>query len=826
MQFLKDYLTPLLKWWWLIILAPLIAAGSAYLFARQLPPVYQAKTTLLIGRAIQDPNPSGNEFSMSYQLATEYANMAMREPVQNAAKAALGLSDLPKYEATARGIFLEIAVIHTDPRFAQAVANVLAQQLILLSPVNMTQTSGTDQQFVENQLKELQDNIEQTRKEINAKQDSLSSMNSALDIEKTQNDLKTLEDKMATMQSIYSNLFSSTREAAFNTLSVFDTASLPTVPIGPRKTLIVLLAAFSGLAFAIGAAYLIEFLDDTIKNPDEISGLIDVPAIGYIGEIQGFKPTYVASNPRSPVADAFRGLRTNLEFMSVDRPIKKLIITSPEASDGKTTIAINLAIAIAQSEKKVILVDADLRSPSVHRYLGISGNSGLSDVFLDRIKLKDAMVEWDGTPKFMILPAGVTPPNSAELLGSKKMDKILEELTGMADFIVIDGSPGFIVDSIVLSAKADGVLLVVNMGETRRGSTKAVVEQLKRVDANLIGLVLNRISRGSAYYGSNYYSSYYSKEPVTRPIPSITQKKKWNLRFQSARIFSRFLPDKRMPKVKTSKKTSKQAQMGDPLYHFDGNGAHTTEGVTNIKGNVFARHPQEDSKLAEVPTAVSVYEKEADTTEKTQTEADKEPEAKKAAPKTKKTTTPKSNNKNQTPTEVGESAAEEEADAIMSAVVEPKEAQILAEEALKERQPELAVPEMVEELQPEVAEGEKQEAILPKEAPSVSLEEQDQSTQEVPETVKKVRPKKTRSSIRKTKETQLAEPPAVEASVEKPLEESVNVIVEEKQDEISDSNQVAETLIEEPVGSTENEESSKPNPPVKAPKPRRRRTST
>jgi polysaccharide biosynthesis transport protein len=546
MSFIKDYLSPLFKWWWLVIVAPIIAAGSAFLFARQLPPVYQARTTLLIGRAIQDPNPSGTEFGLSYQLAAEYANMAMREPVMNAAKAALGLSELPKYEANARGIFLEIAVLHTDPRFAQAVANVLAQQLILLSPVNTQHSSGNDSQFVQQQLTELQESIESTRQEITKKQEDLSKFNSALDVARTNTELKALEDKSSTLQTLYTQLFASTREAAFNTLSVFDPASLPTTPIGPRTTLIVLLAAASGLAFAVGAAYLIEFMDDTIKASDEITRLVNVPTIGYIGEMQGYKPTFVASQPRSPVADAFRGLRTNLEFMSVDHPMKKLAICSAEASDGKSTVAINLAIVMAQSEKKVILLDADLRSPVLHKYLDIPENPGLSDVFLDRVKIQDVLVEWSGTPKFKIIAAGSTPPNSAELLGSRKMDQILDELSEMADIIILDGPPGFVVDAVVLSSKVDGVLLVINMGETRRGPIKAVVEQFQRVDANLVGVVLNRITKGSAYYGTYYHSSYYSKEPVTRPIPSnLMNKSKWGLKSFSAKYLSRFLPKKK-----------------------------------------------------------------------------------------------------------------------------------------------------------------------------------------------------------------------------------------------------------------------------------------
>ena len=292
------------------------------------------------------------------------------------------------------------------------------------------------------------------------------SLESALEIAKTEAEINALEAKLSSLQEIFTTLYASTREAAFNTLGVFDLASEPKLPIGPKKVLIVLLAALSGLVFAVAAAYLIEFLDDTIKNTDEISRLINVPVIGMIAEMPGFKPTFAADQPRSPIADAFRSLRTNLEFSAVDRSIKKLVISSAEASDGKSTIAMNLAIVMAQSEKKVILIDADLRSPSIHRYLGMSENRGLSDIFLDRVKIKDALVEWSGPPRFQIIPAGTTPPNSAELLGSRKMDQILDELAGMADIIIVDGPPGFVVDALVLSAKADAVLLVVNIGET------------------------------------------------------------------------------------------------------------------------------------------------------------------------------------------------------------------------------------------------------------------------------------------------------------------------------------------------------------------------
>jgi len=206
------------------------------------------------------------------------------------------------------------------------------------------------------------------------------------------------------------------------------------------------------------------------------------------------------------------------------------------------------------------LVDADLRSPSIHRYLGISDSPGLSDVFLDRVTVTEALVEWDGTPKFLIMPAGAIPPNSAELLGSRKMELILDELAGMADIVILDGPPGFVVDAIVLSAKVDGVLLVVNIGDTRRSSIKAVVEQFKRIDANLVGTVLNRVSKGSGIYGSYYYSGYYSKEPVTRPVPSNTgSKKKFNIKFHPKETISRLFPWLSMPTMEEVKRVLKKA---------------------------------------------------------------------------------------------------------------------------------------------------------------------------------------------------------------------------------------------------------------------------
>jgi capsular exopolysaccharide synthesis family protein len=269
------------------------------------------------------------------------------------------------------------------------------------------------------------------------------------------------------------------------------------------------------LTVAAGAAYLLEYLDDTIKSPEEIQRLSDQPVIGYIMEIERgkYQGAYVSKNPRSAVAEAFRSLRTDLEFSGVDRPIKTILVSSAGIAAGKSTVAINLAIVMAQGGKKVVLVDADLRKPSVHRSLSIPNTKGLSDIFRGNLDVYNATVNWDEGNIFVIT-SGDLPPNPAELLGSKKMDQILDSLERVADVVILDGPPFLVTDAAVLSSKVDGVLLVVRHGHTRRQELSAAIKQLSRIETRVLGVVMNAIPRsGEGYLGLyRYYHRYYGFE--------------------------------------------------------------------------------------------------------------------------------------------------------------------------------------------------------------------------------------------------------------------------------------------------------------------------
>lgn len=543
---LKVYFKPVLKWWWLMLIAALVAAVSSYLVVRQQPPIYRSRTTLVIGRAVYASNPTGNEFNLNQQLANFYADIAQRDPVRNGVREALGLNSLPEFTVRVppNTQLIEISVTDSDPVRTQLVANELANQLIKQSPTN-DQAEQERQAFIDGQLNQIEGRIEETENEINLKRTELASVTSAREIEAIETEIRALEDKLSSLRTNYANLLANTNRGASNTITVVEKAGLPSNPIGPNRMIVVLLSSVIAFAIAAAGAYVLEYLDDTLKTPDEITQLLDLPVVGYITEIEKGRDvgSYVSKQPRSAIAEAFRALRTDLEFAGVDRPLKTILISSAGVSAGKTSVAINLALVMAQGGKKVILLDCDLRKPSVHKYTNISNQRGLSDVFRGNLDIYNAATNWKEGNIF-IIPSGGIPPNPAELLGSKKMDQILDSLERTADIIIIDGPPFLVSDATILSSKVDGVLMVVRHGYTRRGEAVTAVRQLHRTEARILGIVLNRIPRAAEGFGGlyRYYHAYYEEEE-----PAQAKNGQGSLRGILGRFTKKSGPEQRVP---------------------------------------------------------------------------------------------------------------------------------------------------------------------------------------------------------------------------------------------------------------------------------------
>ncbi len=308
-----------------------------------------------------------------------------------------------------------------------------------------------------------------------------------------------------------------------------ESAKVKSVPIRPRPLINTLLGGLVGLMIAGGIVFLIEYLDDTVRTPEEVVDILNLSSLGFIAEmhhsgLNGRGEIYVSSNPRSPIAEAFRSLRTNIAFASSDPPFKTILITSPGPMEGKSTIAANLAHVMVQGGKRVAVVDCDLRRPRVHQFFDLHNRVGLSELFRGNAEFSSIIQEKN--EDLFIVTSGKLPPNPVELLDSEAMDRFLDSISNVVDIVIIDSPPAVVTDPIVISSKVDGVLLIVHPGQTKLNSLKLAIDQFEHAGARVIGLVFNRISRHNAYYYEYYNQNYYYQGNEDRPSNS-EENTKW-----------------------------------------------------------------------------------------------------------------------------------------------------------------------------------------------------------------------------------------------------------------------------------------------------------
>jgi len=299
-------------------------------------------------------------------------------------------------------------------------------------------------------------------------------------------------------------------------VSVVDEAVAPTRPVSPRVNLNVAVAFVVGLMAAFGLAFLVEYLDQTIKDPGETQKLLEIPVIGLVPIVEKGEALFTRSNPRSPASEAFRTLRTNIQYSSIDHPVRRILVTGANPECGKSTIAANLSITLAQTGNSVLLIDGDLRKPMQHKIFDMDSEPGLSNlIFKEGIDISLALRR-SGQDNLMILPSGPTPPYPAELLSSKRMRKLVEHLSEEFNYIVIDSPPIIAVtDPALLSKLVDGTLMVLDYGIVKKDDALGAIEQLRKVQANVIGAVINAMPYSRSYY--NGYSYYYGSGEMPKP---------------------------------------------------------------------------------------------------------------------------------------------------------------------------------------------------------------------------------------------------------------------------------------------------------------------
>jgi capsular exopolysaccharide synthesis family protein len=302
-------------------------------------------------------------------------------------------------------------------------------------------------------------------------------------------------------------------------IQIVDRALYPGRPYKPDKMRNFLLSIFFGLFGGIAVAFLADYFDDSIKDTDEIEKRMHIPSLGMIPfqtELpQGKRPIMPALDFRSPVAEAFRSISTFIVLSSSVRPPKTILVTSPGEKEGKTTICINIASALAESLGKGIILDADMRRPRLHHVFGLDNRTGLSNCLAGNIEFDgadSALVKPTSFKGLSVITSGPVPLNPSQLLHSTRMKDLIEALHALFNFVIIDAPPLMgMPDSVLLSSMVDGTILVAKAGETPRNAISAAKQIFQNVNGNLLGVVLNGVKKNDLKYGSysRYYSSYF-----------------------------------------------------------------------------------------------------------------------------------------------------------------------------------------------------------------------------------------------------------------------------------------------------------------------------
>ncbi|PPG33460.1 polysaccharide biosynthesis tyrosine autokinase [Pseudoclavibacter sp. RFBB5] len=302
-----------------------------------------------------------------------------------------------------------------------------------------------------------------------------------------------------------------------------QSAEVPTSPISPRVSLNVIIGALLGLAIGVGVAVLRQLVDTKIRSTHDIAQITDRPIIGTIAfdPDAAKRPLIVHEEPKSPKAESYRALRTNLRFMDIENTRHSFVVTSSLPSEGKSTTSANIAIALAEQGAKVALVDGDLRKPKVATTMGVDGSVGLTDLLSGRAEPKDVLQRW-GRGRLYVLPAGRIPPNPSELLGSHTMQQVHDQLLAEHDYVIIDAPPLLLVtDGAVLSELVHGTILVVASGQTPRSALAGAVSQLEGIGREVSGIVVTKVpTKGpdSYAYGSyGAYGAYYGTDQDGNP---------------------------------------------------------------------------------------------------------------------------------------------------------------------------------------------------------------------------------------------------------------------------------------------------------------------
>ncbi|MCD4673264.1 MAG: hypothetical protein K8R77_11430, partial [Anaerolineaceae bacterium] len=410
---IRDYLRLFWRWAWLIILAGILAGAASFMVSVRMEPVYEAKSTILVSEASGTSTTDYSSLMASERLTSTYSEMMTSETVLIEVSQLLGLNipliDLAEMISVAPvrdTQLVELSVKSTNPEEAARIANSLVG--VFTGQVQAIQSSRYSQskESLQAQLTEMERQIQE--------------FNDQLDAATEADEKDRLDAKVSQYQQIYSNLLMSFEQVRLaeaqssSSISQIEPASVPYIPVSPKVLRNTVLAVAVGMMLAAGGLVAREALDDTIKTPQDVQRILGLPVLGMIARNTIPDPYLITDyQPRSPVSEAYRMLRTNIQFANIETPVQTLLVTSAEPLEGKTTISANLAVVNAQNGRDVTLIDCDLRRPTIHKRFRLSNKVGFSTLFISTLDALDTIRQVTKIPHLSILTTGPLPHNPA-----------------------------------------------------------------------------------------------------------------------------------------------------------------------------------------------------------------------------------------------------------------------------------------------------------------------------------------------------------------------------------------------------------------------------
>jgi succinoglycan biosynthesis transport protein ExoP len=497
----------------MVLLCVVLLVGATLVLSFLQTPVYEAKAEVLVRVTNNDSasDPAAGQRLDHARLVRTEIKILESPPVRDAVRRELATAPAVVASPAGQTDVINVRARSTDPKRAAAVANAYAT-----SYIDLRRKSEVDAALAA---------VQQLQAKVSGLQTQIDALPGGPQ-----------RDALVSQQTLFKQKVDQLQvDAVLKTggAQLVTNASEPTSPVKPRPVRNGVLALLVGLVVGTGLALLVDYLDDSVNTKEDLAGLApDVPVLGLIPTVATWTSTDDAQvisllDSTSRAAEAYRTLRTSVQFLLLEHSARTLQVTSASAGEGKTTTVANLGVALARAGLRVIIVCCDLRKPRVHDFFGLDNANGFTSVLLGKVPLTTALQSVPDQPRLSVLASGPVPPNPSELLSSKRTVEVLTSVQAECDIVLIDSPPVLpVTDGLVVSGRVDATLLVCAAESTTRKNAARAVELLRQVDAPLLGTVLNGVTAQAAYGDDPGYYRQPTSQPATNGKRASTKSRK------------------------------------------------------------------------------------------------------------------------------------------------------------------------------------------------------------------------------------------------------------------------------------------------------------